>query len=159
MVENRKSINPYDFIESFFGQTGLLVTMDKEGNQNVMALDWKTIGELWSLPIITVAVAPSRYSFKLLTEGVKEFTLNIPSSKISKAISIAGSFSGRNTNKFQKANLEIIPGKRTKVPTIKDSLLSYECKIIHETDSGTNISHHLYFGKILAAYALTETIK
>jgi flavin reductase (DIM6/NTAB) family NADH-FMN oxidoreductase RutF len=153
---NRNEINPYDHIDKFFSQTGLLVSTGKDGKNNVMALDWKTIGELWSLPVITVAVAPSRYSFKLLTEGLREFTVNIPSSKISNAIMITGSSSGRNIDKFQKANLELIPGVKTYIPTIKDSLLSYECKIIHETDSGSNASHHLFFGKILKAFAHSD---
>ena len=152
MIENRVEIEPYDYIEKFFSQTGLLVTMGSDDKANVMALDWKTIGELWSLPTITVAVAPSRYSFKLLTEGVREFSVNIPSSKISNAIMITGSSSGQNTDKFEKANLETIPGERIKVPTLKDAILSYECKIIHETDSGSNAPHHLFVGEILSTY-------
>ncbi|MBD3194857.1 MAG: hypothetical protein GF317_07375 [Candidatus Lokiarchaeota archaeon] len=109
--------------------------MSTDGKINVMALDWKTIGELWHIPVITAAVAPSRYSFSLLTDGIKEFTINIPSPKINSAIIIVGSKSGRNTDKFRDANLEPIKGDQTKVPTIKDSLLSYECKIVHETKS------------------------
>ncbi|MGV9172663.1 MAG: flavin reductase family protein, partial [Promethearchaeia archaeon] len=136
MAHNRKQISEYDYIDLFFKQDALLVSMDKEDIANVMTLAWKTIGELWHLPIISVAVAPSRYTFKLLTEGAPEFTLNIPSEKISHAISIAGMTSGRNTDKFKKADLETIPGDKTKVPTIRDSLLSYECKIVHSCESG-----------------------
>ncbi len=153
MAENRIEINPYENIEVFFKQDALLVTLGKDGKPNVMTLAWKTIGELWHYPTIIVAVSPSRYSFKLLTEGVREFTLNIPSDKIRHAMDIAGSYSGRNTDKFKQANLEKIPGKKVKVPTIKDCLLSYECKIIHETDSGNNAPHHLFVGEIVAAYA------
>jgi flavin reductase (DIM6/NTAB) family NADH-FMN oxidoreductase RutF len=154
MAESRIEIRPYEKIQEFFKRDALLVTMGKDGKPNVMALAWKTIGELWHYPVLTVAVSPSRYSFKLITEGVREFTVNIPSDKINHAIDIAGSYSGRNTDKFKQANLEIIPGKRVRVPTIKDSALSYECKIIHETDSGSNAAHHLFVGEIVAAYAL-----
>ncbi|MFO7797829.1 MAG: flavin reductase family protein [Promethearchaeati archaeon] len=156
MAENRKIISPYDYIEHFFSHTGLLVSMGKDGQKNVMALDWKSIGELWHIPVITIAVAPSRYSFKLLTEGIRAFTLNIPSSKISDAIMIAGSSSGRNTDKFKKANLSIIEGKSIQVPTLQDSLLSYECEIVHETKSGNMAPHHLFFGKIIKSYASKE---
>ena len=72
------------------------------------------------IPVITAAVAPSRYTFECLTNGAKEFTINIPSNKNENAINITGSTSGRNTDKFKQAKLEIIPGKRTMVPTIKD---------------------------------------
>jgi len=153
MAENRKNINPYDYIEHFFTQTGLLVSMGKDRQKNVMALDWKSIGELWHIPVITIAVSPSRYSFKLLTEGIREFTVNIPSSKISDAIMITGSSSGRNTDKFKKANLSIIEGTSIQVPTLQDSLLSYECEIVHETKSGNMAPHHLFFGKIIKSYA------
>jgi flavin reductase (DIM6/NTAB) family NADH-FMN oxidoreductase RutF len=158
MAENRKEINPYEYVEHFFSQTGLLVSMGKNSEKNVMALDWKTLGELWHIPVITVAVAPSRYSFKLLTEGIREFTVNIPSSNISDAIMVAGSSSGRNTDKFQEANLNAIDGKNTKVPTIQDCLLSYECEIVYETKSGNMAPHHLFFGKILKAYASKDIL-
>ncbi|MHA1782303.1 MAG: flavin reductase family protein [Promethearchaeota archaeon] len=159
MVEDRIEINPYDYMDHFMDETALLVSMDKQGKPNVMALLWKTIGELWMIPVITIAVAPSRYTFNLLTEGIPEFTVNIPSKKISHAINITGSVSGRNTDKFAKAGLEIIKGERTKVPTIKDSILSYECKIIHSCKSGKMASHHLFFGEIVSAFASKEIIK
>ena len=46
MSENRKEIGPYDFTEHFFKQDALIVSMGKNGTPNVMALAWKTIGEL-----------------------------------------------------------------------------------------------------------------
>ena len=158
MSENRKKIKPYDCIEYFMSRAALLVTMDNERTPNVMALLWKTIGELWMIPIITIAVSPARYSFELLTKGIDEFTVNIPSEKIVNSINITGTYSGRNSDKFKMANLEIIEGKRIKVPTIKDSILSYECKTVHVCKSGNMASHHLFFGKILAAYASNDII-
>ncbi len=159
MAENRTKIGSFDYVNHFFESDALLVSMDVDGKPNVMALAWKTIGLLWGIPIISVAVAPSRYSFNLLTSGVKEFTVNIPSNKNAGAIGISGTFSGRNTDKFKEANLEIIDGSKTKVPTIKDCLLSYECEIVHSCKSGNMASHHLFFGQILAAHASNEIIK
>ena len=156
--EKRKEIEPYDYIEYFNRNTGLIVSMDKNGNPNVMALDWKTIEEFKGNTVIRAAVAYTRYTYKLLTEGVNEFSVNIPSDKNTSAIDIAGSYSGRNTDKFKKAGLETIPGKRIKVPTIKDCLLSYECQIIHTSKSNMS-SHHYFYGKILAAYASNEILK
>ncbi|MFX1393118.1 MAG: flavin reductase family protein [Promethearchaeota archaeon] len=158
MSENRKEIGPYEYMEYFMTKAALMCTVDKNGNPNVMALLWKTIGELWMIPIITVAVAPSRFTFELLNQ-VKEFTINIPSNEIEHAINTSGTMSGRNTDKFKKAGLEVIEGKRTKVPTIKDCILSYECKIVHECGSGSMASHHVFFGKILTAYASDEILR
>ena len=159
MAENRKVIQPYDYMAHFMSKAALLVTMSSSGKPNVMALLWKTIGELWMIPVITVAVSPTRYSYELLTKGIKEFTVNIPSDKIENAINITGSYSGRNTDKFKKAGLELIEGNKTKVPTIKDCILSYECQIVHITDSGKMASHKLFIGQILAAYASNEILK
>lgn len=40
---NRIEINPFEYIDSFNGNTALMVTMDKKGKCNVMALDWRAI--------------------------------------------------------------------------------------------------------------------
>ena len=159
MSENRKEIEPYEYMNLFMTRAALVVSMHNNGKLNVMALLWKTIGELWMIPVITIAVSPSRYTFELLTEGIPEFTINIPSKKNTNTINITGSSSGRSTDKFKKAGLELIEGKRTKVPTIKGSILSYECKIVHICKSGTMASHSLFFGQILKAYASHEIEK
>ncbi|MBD3256563.1 MAG: hypothetical protein GF383_15820 [Candidatus Lokiarchaeota archaeon] len=152
-MSERIEIGPYDYSDHFFKRAALLVSMGKDRTPNVMALQWKTIGELWMIPVITAAVAPSRYSFSLLTEGIREFTINIPSDQNANAINITGTSSGRNTDKFKKAGLELIDGTKTTVPTIKNCDLNYECKIVHQAESGSMASHHLFFGEILAAFA------
>ena len=161
MSEKRIEIGPYDYMEYFMSKAALFVTMDVQEKPNVMALLWKTIGELWMIPIISVAVSPSRYTYELLTKGIKEFTVNIPSEKIEHTINYAGSTSGRNIDKFKETGLEIIEGKRTKVPTIKECILSYECKIAYSCKSGGSIHypHHIFFGEILSAYASKDIVK
>ncbi|TFG18210.1 MAG: flavin reductase family protein [Promethearchaeota archaeon] len=159
MNENRTQIKPYEYMEYFMLDTANLVSMGGDGQVNVMALLWKTIGQLWMIPTITVAVAPSRYTFELLTKGVPEFTVNIPSPETAGSINVTGALSGRNTNKVERAGLELIKGVKTEVPTIKGSLLSYECKIIHTCQSGKMASHHLFFGQILTAFASNDIVK
>jgi flavin reductase (DIM6/NTAB) family NADH-FMN oxidoreductase RutF len=151
-LDSRIEIDPFERLDSFNRNTALMVTMDKAGKCNVMALDWKKITEFKDIPVIRAQVAYSRYTYTLLTEGVDEFTINIPSERIYNAVSIAGSRSGRNTDKIKLANLDLVPGKSTKVPTLKDCILSYECKIIHHEKSEMS-SHHYFYGKILNAYA------
>ncbi|MFX1572046.1 MAG: flavin reductase family protein [Promethearchaeota archaeon] len=158
MVTGRQEINPFDYIDYFKRNTALMVTMNKEDKLNVMALDWKKMEEIGEKPVIRAQVAYTRYTYTLLTEGIDEFTINIPSDKTLHAVDIAGSYSGRNVNKFQEAKLETIPGQKSKVPTIKDCLLSYECKIIHDSKSNMK-SHHYFYGEILAAYASNDIIK
>ncbi|MHA1253444.1 MAG: hypothetical protein ACTSRP_25945 [Candidatus Helarchaeota archaeon] len=97
-------IDPYDFADITAKKDCILVSKGKDGKVNIMALAWKSIGELWGYPICTIAVAPSRYTYTLLNE-VPEFTLNVPSPEIENAVSIAGSYSGRNTDKVKKAGI------------------------------------------------------
>lgn len=159
MPENRTEIGPFEY-ENYFGSaSALMVTMDRDEKPNVMALDWKKLFTWEEEPVIRAQVAYSRYTYTLLTEGVKgEFTINIPSDKIEHAVGMAGSYSGRDTDKFKKARLKIIPGKEIKVPTIEDCVLSYECRVIHEEKSSMS-SHHYFYGKILAAYASNDILK
>lgn len=157
MSENRVEIDPNDYIDQFIANTALLVSMRPNGEKNVMALDWKEMEEIDGAPVIRAQVAYSRYTYELLTEGINEFTINIPSNKISNAVSVAGSYSGKNTDKFDKAGLETIPGEETKVPTLKDCILNYECQIV-DTNKSNLSSHHYFYGKILKAFAAPDLI-
>ena len=156
-MQNRVKIDPFEYMDKFNENTALMVTMDIKGNCNVMALDWKKITEFNGNTVIRAQVAYSRYTYTLLTEGTDEFTINFPSESIYSAVSIAGSRSGRNSDKIKATKLELIPGNLTKVPTLKNCILSYECKIIHDEKSNMS-SHHYFYGKILNAFA-SEDIK
>ena len=151
-------INPYQLANITLSKDLLLVTLSKDKKPNMMALAWKTIGELWGDPVCVVAVAPSRYSFSLL-EQLKEFTLNVPSPEIQSAVSIAGTASGRHVDKIAEAKLTLEPARRVSVPVIKEAMINYECKIIHEAESSPICSHRLYFGEILEAYADESLLK
>ena len=151
-------IEPYQLADVAVSTSCLLVSKGKE-KVNMMALDWKSIGELWMYPVCTVAVARSRYTHSLLKE-TPEFTLNVPSPEISSAVSIAGGSSGRNTDKIKQAGLSLKPSKHISVPMIEEAMISYECKIISTTDSGEACSTHtLFYGEILAAYADEALLK
>jgi flavin reductase (DIM6/NTAB) family NADH-FMN oxidoreductase RutF len=152
MSEKRVEIDPNEYLDQFRANTALLVSMRPNGEKNVMALDWKEMEEIDGNPVVRAQVAYSRYTYDLLTEGIKEFTINIPSNMIHSAVSVAGSCSGRNTDKFKKAKLETIPGEKTEVPTLKDCILNYECRIVDTSKSNLS-SHHYFYGKILKAYA------
>ena len=151
-------INPYQLADLTVSESTLLVSQG-QGKVNMMALDWKSIGELWMYPVCTVAVAHSRYTYTLLNE-TPEFTLNVPSPEISSAVSIAGGSSGRNTDKIKKAGLTLTPSKHISVPMIEEAMINYECKIISKAESGSVCSTHtLFFGEILAAYADEKLLK
>ena len=151
------SIDPFhDLANVALSTTSILSSKDKD-KTNIMALDWRTIGNLWGDPVCVVAVAPSRYTFELLNKH-PEFVLNVPSPEIKSAVSVAGGASGRNTDKAKKAGLTIIPGKSVDVGVIEEAWINYECKIIHTAESGS-CSHRLFFGEIIEAYADEKLVK
>ena len=151
------SIDPFhDLADVALGSTSILGSKDKD-KTNIMALDWRTIGNLWGDPVCVVAVAPSRYTFELLNKH-PEFVLNVPSPAITSVVSVAGGSSGRNTDKAKKAGVTIVPGKSVDVGVIDEAWINYECKIIHTAESGS-CSHRLFFGEILEAYADEKLLK
>ena len=65
------------------GGDGLLLIGGENGNP--MAIGWATIGIIWSLPIFTVLVRPSRYTFELI-EKSGEFSVNVLEPRYTKKI-------------------------------------------------------------------------
>ena len=61
-----------------------------------------------------------------------------------------GTQSGRNQNKLDLANLETIPSIKIKTPTIKDCLVSIECKVINQFIAG---DHTIFVGEVVACQA------
>ncbi len=112
----------------------LLTSISKEGVPNVMACAWATpVSE--EPPMIIVCVAKEHYTAELILETA-EFAINIPTKDMEKAIWLCGSKSGREVDKFKRANLEIIPSTKIKAPLIKGCASYIECKLHQTIDAG-----------------------
>ncbi|MFA5865814.1 MAG: flavin reductase family protein [Phycisphaerae bacterium] len=113
---------------------GLLLAVWKgDGTANAMTIGWGMIGSIWSRPIWQVAVRPSRYTYTLL-EHERFFTVNVLPDSYDSALSLCGSVSGRNRNKLAEANLTVIPGAAKGAPVIAESIIHYECQVVHSND-------------------------
>ncbi len=139
----------------------------KDGNKaNTMIIGWGNIGIVWGKPIFTVEVRYSRYTYELL-EKTSEFTVSIPIKKdLKEALSICGSKSGRDIDKFKECNLTAEEGKAISTPIVGDCELHYECKVVYKQamEPGTldkeikdkyysnNNYHVIYYGEIVASY-------
>lgn len=143
----------------------LLVSADRRGKSNVMAIGWGLIGIFWSMPVFMVAVRPSRFTHSLI-EKSREFTVNVPGEGMDDIVAHCGKVSGRRHDKFSECKLTAMKGKRVKVPVIKQCKIHYECKVVHElavvpglvpsneknTFYAKGNYHTVYFGRILAVY-------
>ena len=144
----------------------LLVTADAAQKPNVMTIGWGAIGSIWGRPVFIVLVRPSRYTYSRL-EQTGEFTVNVPPPELTAAVSLCGTVSGRDADKFKEAGLTPVPGRQVRPPIIAECVVHYECRTLHKNDVAPDAMaqavlddaypagdfHRLYFGEIVAAYA------
>jgi flavin reductase (DIM6/NTAB) family NADH-FMN oxidoreductase RutF len=144
----------------------LLGTYDAMETPNVMTIGWGAIGNIWGVPVWIVLVRPSRHTTHNLSHS-ECFTVNVPTDSMGMTSAICGSRSGRDTDKFAKAQITPVRAKNVLAPVVDECPIVYECQIVHHTDvlperladeilSGAYQDgdyHRIYYGKILAAYA------
>lgn len=139
----------------------------RQGDEsNVMTIAWGAIGFMWGKPVFQIMVRPSRHSYALL-EASGEFTVSIPKEgDLADALTLCGSASGRDTDKFTAAGLTPLPAQQIHTPAIAECQLHYECRVLykhtmppHQLEAeleakwyGGGNHHILYYGEILACY-------
>ena len=144
----------------------LLASTKRSGASNVMTIGWGTVGIIWGGPLFVVLVRPSRYTYQFIEDsGV--FTVNVPTEEIREWVSVCGTRSGRDVDKFATCGMSISPGQMVDAITIDGCPLVYECKVVHHNDvlppnvdpaieesfyDGSDY-HRVYYGQILSAYA------
>lgn len=144
----------------------LLGSYDAAIKPNIMTIGWGALGSVWGIPVWTVLVRPSRYSFRCI-EHSGCFTVNVPSPDMRMACAVAGSRSGRDCDKFAELNLTAERGSMVLAPVVAQCPIVYECQVVHSNDvlprklsdeiiAGAYVDgdfHRIYYGKILSARA------
>ena len=142
---------------------GLLLVSGDRGNP--MTIGWATVGVIWGIPVFTVLVRPSRFSFGLMeTHG--EFSVCVPPAELADKVAYCGAHSGRDDDKIKECGLTLEQGDLISIPHIKECLIHYECRVLHKTSvinadldpaivkknySGGDL-HRIYNGEILGVY-------
>ncbi len=146
---------------------GLLLTAWKDETKsqaNAMTIGWGMIGEIWSRPIWQVLVRPSRYTHQLI-EKEGWFAVNVLGTEYNDALKLCGTVSGRDRDKIAETGLTIVEGDGYGTPVIAESIIHYECHIVHANDfmpeamvpdirEGSYPSgdyHSVYWGQIMDA--------
>lgn len=109
------------------GPVTLMTTMGPKG-ANVMTMSWHTMME-FEPPLIGCIISNRNFSFQAL-KNTRECVLNIPTSRLSKAVAGCGNCSGRNTDKFAKFGISPVPASVVKPPLIDECYANLECKVI-----------------------------
>lgn len=132
---------------------GIFITsIGKNQNPNVMSVSW-IIPVSINPPLLAISLRPERYTYTLIKE-TENFAVNIPDYSLKKAIYICGRYSGRNMDKFKKANLTPIPAKKISAPLIKECIAHIECSLERIVEIPAD--HHLIIGKVEYAQVLEE---
>jgi flavin reductase (DIM6/NTAB) family NADH-FMN oxidoreductase RutF len=135
------------------------------GNGNPMTIGWGNIGIIWSMPIFTVLVRPSRYTFELIGES-GEFSVNVLDKRYSKQLLHCGTTSGRDEDKVAACGFHLDKGIKIAIPHLQEASAVYECRTVHKNKVinaalDSNILkryyaegdfHTLFFGRILGVY-------
>ena len=130
--------------------TVLISAIGKAGKPNVTTVAWAMPTSI-NPPLLAISLAPGRHSHTLIEES-GEFIVNIPTMEVLQAVYSCGSLTGRSFDKFKKANLTQIPGKKVKAPAIRECVAHLECEVDGQLSTG---DHTIFVGKILEAYADT----
>jgi flavin reductase (DIM6/NTAB) family NADH-FMN oxidoreductase RutF len=129
----------------------LLSCTDKTGRRNIITLAWSMPASI-DPPMLIVAIAPKRYSHKLIEE-TEEFVVNVPTREILRETLFCGRRTGREYNKFEETGLTPLPAKAVTPAIIKECVAHLECRLHHQLTTG---DHTLFIGTVRAAYADKE---
>jgi flavin reductase (DIM6/NTAB) family NADH-FMN oxidoreductase RutF len=150
----------------FLHTQGAFLTVKSGDKVNTMTISWGNVGYEWNMPIFTVLVRKSRYTYDLI-ENSDNFTVSIPlSGDLKSSLAVCGSKSGRDIDKFKECNLTLEKSKNVGTPIISECELHYECKIVYKQEMNpellskeivdssykTGDYHTIYYGEIVATY-------
>lgn len=111
---------------------------------NVMTASWT--GTVCSNPpMCYVSIRPERYSHDIIKRNGC-FVLNLTNKDLARATDLCGVRSGRDVDKFKLAGLT--PGKAEVVaaPTVQESPVSVECKVVEVRPLG---SHDMFLAEVV----------
>ncbi len=123
----------------------VMVTSGTMEKANILTVAWT--GILNTNPaIVYISVRPERYSYKLIKE-TGEFIINLTTESLAYATDWCGVKSGKDYDKFKEMKLTKEIAKHVKCPSIKESPVAIECKVIDIKEYG---SHHTFIAEVLS---------
>lgn len=131
----------------------VLVTCGTLEKPNIITIAWT--GILNTKPPMTyISVRPSRFSHSIISE-TREFVINLATERLVFATDFCGVKSGADVDKFLEMKLDAVPSSKVKAPSIAQSPVSLECRVIDITPLG---SHDMFTAEIVGILADDEFI-
>lgn len=125
----------------------LITSRGKNGKDNVFTVGW--IGTVCTKPpMLSISIRPERLSYEYIKETM-EFTVNIPTSKMTKAVDYCGVRSGRLIDKLSEMRFTMKEGSHINVPYIDECPISIECKVKTIMPLGT---HDIFIAEVIGSH-------
>ncbi len=105
-------------------------------------------------PLFAVAIAPIRYTYKLVEE-YGEFGINFLPFEKAELVYRAGYTSGRNIDKFEELGLTRVKPKKIKTPLLGEAITAIECRVLNKIETG---DHILYICEVLQTWINPEYV-
>ncbi len=117
-------------------------------NYNLLTVAW--VGTICTNPAMCyISVRPERHSYGLIKKNM-EFSLNLTTASMAKAVDWCGVRSGRDYDKFKETKLTPLKGSMISAPIIEESPLSIECRVKEIIKLG---SHDMFIAEVLCTNA------
>lgn len=122
----------------------VLVSCGDADRSNLITVAWT--GTICSDPaMLYISVRPERYSFDIIREHM-EFTVNVTTAAMAKAVDWCGVRSGRDYDKWAETGLTPEPGVAVACPSVAESPLSIECRVKEIIPLG---SHSMFVAEVV----------
>jgi len=132
-------------------KVALAVVEKPAGGYNLITLEWFMRTSIQP-PMFAVSIGHTRFSHDCLQEN-RYFNLVLPSVELKPLCALAGSTSGRDTDKFEQGKVEFLPGKLRKLPVLKEAVAVFECEVLTQVRSG---DHTIFVGEVRYSWANPE---
>jgi len=124
---------------------GLVSSLDKNGKPNIATYAW--ISSASADPaMVSIAVSKKGYTNECIRNN-REFVLNLPTMDILKEVQLAGSMSGRDSDKFKDTGLTPIESLVLETPSVEECAAHIECKVDDMVEAG---DHTIFVGRVVA---------
>lgn len=125
----------------------LITSRNSEGKENVFTVAWT--GTICTKPpMLSISIRPERLSYEYIKETM-EFTVNLPTRKLTRETDYCGVRSGRTNNKIEEMKFTMKEGKEVKSPYIDECPVNIECKVKDIIPLGT---HDLFLAEVLCSH-------
>lgn len=125
----------------------MVTSRGKDGKDNVFTVGW--VGTVCTKPpMLSISVRPERLSHKYISETM-EFTVNMPTSRLTKAVDYVGVRSGKTVDKIKEMNFTMKEGTNVSSPYIDECPVSIECKVKTVLQLGT---HDCFIAEVVGSH-------